>query len=92
VDGGFAAGLLPHLPDPGRGLTELARVIRLGGRLAVFHPSGRAARHGRRPRDEDLLAPDRLRRLLRRTCWRLDRYDDGRDRFLAVTERVSPSP
>jgi SAM-dependent methyltransferase len=53
VDGAFAAGLLPHLPDPGLGLTELARVTVPDGRLVLFHPSGRAAlaaRHGRRPR------------------------------------------
>ncbi|HEX8133624.1 MAG TPA: class I SAM-dependent methyltransferase, partial [Actinomycetes bacterium] len=40
VDAAFAAGLLPHLPDPDGGLTELARVTRPGGRLALFHPSG----------------------------------------------------
>ena len=95
VDGGFAAGLLPHLPDPGLGLAELARVIAPGGRLVLFHPSGRAAlaaRHGRRLREDDLLAPDPLRRLLQRTGWWLARYDDGPDRFLAVAERVSPWP
>ncbi|MET0490635.1 MAG: methyltransferase domain-containing protein [Acidimicrobiales bacterium] len=95
VDGGFAAGLLPHLPDPGQGLAELARVIALGGRLVLFHPSGRAAlaaRHGRRLREDDLLAPDPLRHRLQRTGWWLARYDDGPDRFLAVAERVSPRP
>jgi SAM-dependent methyltransferase len=95
IDGGFAAGLLPHLPDPGLGLAELARVIAPGGRLVLFHPGGRAAlaaRHGRRLREDDLLAPDPLSRLLQRTGWRLARHDDGPDRFLAVAERFSPSP
>jgi SAM-dependent methyltransferase len=88
-------GLLPHLPDPGLGLAELARVIAPGGRLVLFHPSGRAAltaRHGRHLRQDDLLAPDPLRRLLQRTGWWLARYDDGPDRFLAVAERASPWP
>jgi ubiquinone/menaquinone biosynthesis C-methylase UbiE len=40
VDAIFAAGLLPHLPDPVAGLAELARVTRPGGRLALFHPIG----------------------------------------------------
>jgi SAM-dependent methyltransferase len=91
VDAAFAAGLLPHLPDPGDGLTELARVTRPGGRLGLFHPSGRAAlaaRQGRRLRDDDTLAHANLHRLLERTGWRLDRYDDAPDRFLAVAERT----
>ena len=93
--GAFAAGLLPHLPDPGDGRAELARVVPPGGRLVLVHPRGRAAlaaRHGRRPRDDDLLASDPLRRLLDRTGWWLARYDDGPDRFLTVAERVSPRP
>jgi hypothetical protein len=91
----LAAGLLPHLPDPDGGLTELARVTRPGGRLALFHPSGRAAlaaRQGRRLREDDTLAHANLRRLLERTGWRLDRYDDGPDRFLAVAERTPRPP
>jgi hypothetical protein len=47
---------------------------------------------GRRLREDDLLAPDPLRRLLQRTGWWLARHDDGPDRFLAVAERVSPWP
>jgi SAM-dependent methyltransferase len=91
VDAVFAAGLLRHLPDAGDGLAELARVTRAGGWLGLFHPSGRAAlaaRQGRRLRDDDQLAHAQLRPLLERTGWRLDRYDDAADRFLAVAERA----
>jgi SAM-dependent methyltransferase len=91
VDAVLAAGLLRHLPDAGDALTELARVTRAGGRLGLFHPSGRAAlaaRQGRRLRDDDQLAHANLRPLLERTGWRLDRYDDAADRFLAIAERT----
>jgi SAM-dependent methyltransferase len=91
ADAVFAAGLLRHLPDAGDGLAELARVTRAGGRLGLFHPSGRAAlaaRQGRRLRDDDQLAHANLGPLLDRTGWRLDRYDDAADRFLAVAERT----
>nr|BFE65680.1 hypothetical protein GCM10020063_102060 [Dactylosporangium thailandense] len=52
LDAIFAAGLVTHLPDATEGLRELARAVRPGGRLVLFHPSGRArlaARHGRTP-------------------------------------------
>ncbi len=86
----FAAGLVPHLDDPVAGLAELARAVRSGGRLAVFHPLGRAAlaaRHGHAPSDDDVLAPARLGLLMGRAGWRLDRLDDGPDRYLAVASR-----
>jgi SAM-dependent methyltransferase len=91
VDAVFAAGLLPHLPDPGAGLVELARVTVAGGRLAVFHPVGRAAlraRHGRPPTDHDPLDPDRLSPLLAATGWRAISIEDGEDRYLALAERA----
>ena len=54
------------------------------------HPGGRAAlatRHGRRVRDDDLLAEPSPRAVLARTGWRLERYYDGPDRFLALAVR-----
>ena len=90
VDAVFAAGLIGHLPDVIPGLSELARVTVDGGRLCLFHPSGRAALAGRRGRT---LAPDEplahgpLSDALRRSGWRLDVYDDPPHRFLALATR-----
>ncbi|MFE2056940.1 class I SAM-dependent methyltransferase [Streptomyces sp. NPDC059446] len=91
LDGVFAAGLISHLPHPVRGLTELARVVRRGGRLALFHPVGRAAlaaRHGRDLSDDDLRAEHRLAPLLADAGWRLDAYTDEDSRFLALAVRT----
>ena len=91
VDVIFAAGLVQHLPDPEAGLAELARVTRLGGRLIIFHPSGRAAlaaRHGRSLRPDEPLAHDRLTRLLHDAGWALQRYDDPPHRFFAYADRA----
>ncbi|MFD0337341.1 class I SAM-dependent methyltransferase [Streptomyces sp. NPDC127117] len=92
LDAVFAAGLISHLSRPGPDLAELARVVRPGGRLALFHPIGRAAlaaRHGRRITDDDLRAEPNLRPLLARSGWRLDAYTDEDDRFLALAVRTS---
>lgn len=91
IDVVFAAGLVQHLPDPRAGLAELARVTRPGGRLIIFHPSGRAAlaaRHGRTLRDDEPLAPHQLRHLLDGSGWSLVRYDDPPHRFYALAERA----
>ncbi|MFJ8853022.1 class I SAM-dependent methyltransferase [Streptomyces sp. NPDC102437] len=92
LDAVFAAGLISHLSRPGPDLAELARVVRPGGRLALFHPIGRAAlaaRHGRRITDDDVRAEPNLRPLLARSGWRLDQYTDGDDRFLALAVRTA---
>ncbi|MCZ7415644.1 class I SAM-dependent methyltransferase [Streptomyces sp. WMMC897] len=87
----FAAGLLTHLPDPGAGMSELARVTEPGGLLALFHPLGRAAlaaRHGRTLSPDDLRAEPALRPLLAGAGWDLTSYVDEEHRFLALAVRV----
>lgn len=90
LDAVFGAGLISHLPDPAENLRELARVVRPGGVLALFHPIGRAAlaaRQGRRITPEDLRAAPNLRPLLAGSGWRMTSYADEDARFLALAVR-----
>jgi ubiquinone/menaquinone biosynthesis C-methylase UbiE len=90
LDAVFAAGLVHHLPDPATGLRELARVTRPGGRLALFHPLGRAAlaaRRGHELRADDVRAQPRLGRLLDGAGWQLSLLDDSDERYLAIAVR-----
>ncbi|MFD3545171.1 class I SAM-dependent methyltransferase [Streptomyces sp. NPDC058655] len=90
LDAVFAAGLIAHLPDPGANLRELARVVRPGGGLALFHPIGRAAlaaRHGRELTAQDLRAEANLRPLLAGSGWDMASYADEDARFLALAVR-----
>ncbi|WP_079404139.1 class I SAM-dependent methyltransferase [Streptomyces sp. 3211] len=90
LDAVFAAGLIAHLPDPAANLRELARVVRPGGRLALFHPIGRAAlaaRHGRELTADDMRAEHNLRPLLSGSGWQMTSYADEDDRFLVLAVR-----
>ncbi|WP_405875330.1 MULTISPECIES: methyltransferase domain-containing protein [unclassified Streptomyces] len=90
VDAVFAAGLIAHLPQPAENLRELARVVRPGGQLALFHPIGRtalAARQGRRITPDDLRAEPNLRPLMAGSGWRMTSYVDEDARFLALAVR-----
>jgi SAM-dependent methyltransferase len=87
LDAVFAAGLVSHLTDPVAGLAELARVCRPGGRLALFHPIGRAAlarRHGRDPSADDVRSPARIAAVLAEAGWHLGSVDDGDHRYLVL--------
>lgn len=91
LDAVFAAGLIAHLPRPAENLRELARVVRPGGVLALFHPIGRAAlaaRQGRQITPDDLRAESNLRPLLAASGWRMTSYVDRDDRFLALAVRA----
>jgi SAM-dependent methyltransferase len=95
LDAVFGAGLIAHLPEPEENLRELARAVRPGGRLALFHPVGRAAlaaRHGRRITPDDLRAEPNLRPLLTRSGWTMTSYVDEDDRFLALAVRQETGP
>ncbi|MEX0170032.1 class I SAM-dependent methyltransferase [Streptomyces sp. LMG1-1-1.1] len=90
LDAVFGAGLVSHLADPVADLRELARVVRPGGRLALFHPIGRAAlaaRHGRQITPDDLRAEPQLRPVLAEAGWRLVSYVDEDARYLALAVR-----
>jgi SAM-dependent methyltransferase len=90
MDAVFASGLIAHLPNPADDLRELARVVRPGGRLALFHPIGRAAlavRQKRRLTPDDLRAEPNLGPLLAASGWRLVSYADEEARFLALAAR-----
>ncbi|MGW5173624.1 class I SAM-dependent methyltransferase [Streptomyces sp. NPDC004082] len=90
LDAVFGAGLVSHLPDPVENLRELARVVRPGGLLALFHPIGRAAlaaRQGRQITPDDLRAEGNLRSLLAGSGWRMTSYVDEDARFLALAVR-----
>ncbi|GAP49193.1 methyltransferase [Streptomyces azureus] len=90
LDAVFGAGLISHLPSPAENLRELARVVRPGGVLALFHPIGRAAlaaRHGRPLTPDDLRAEPNLRPLLAGSGWRMASYVDEDSRFLALAVR-----
>ncbi|WP_432182168.1 class I SAM-dependent methyltransferase [Streptomyces sp. NBC_00063] len=90
LDAVFGSGLVAHLPRPQENLRELARVVRPGGLLALFHPIGRAAlaaRQGRELTPDDLRAEPNLRSLLAGSGWRMTSYVDEDARFLALAER-----
>jgi ubiquinone/menaquinone biosynthesis C-methylase UbiE len=90
LDAVFGAGLIAHLPNPAENLRELARVVRTGGTLALFHPIGRAAlaaRQGRRITPDDLRAEANLRPLLAASGWDMTSYVDEDARFLALAAR-----
>ncbi|MFE6096204.1 class I SAM-dependent methyltransferase [Streptomyces massasporeus] len=90
LDAVFGAGLISHLGNPAENLRELARVVRPGGVLALFHPIGRAAlaaRHGRPLTPDDLRAEPNLRPLLSGSGWRPTSYVDEDSRFLALAVR-----
>jgi SAM-dependent methyltransferase len=92
VDALFAAGLLGHLADIDAALREFARVTRVSGTLTLFHPLTRqalAARRGRVLREDDPLLEVALRAALDRTGWKLERYDDGVDRFYVRARRAA---
>ncbi|MEU6217629.1 class I SAM-dependent methyltransferase [Streptomyces sp. NPDC047022] len=92
LDAVFAGGLIAHLPHPAANLRELARVVRPGGLLALFHPIGRAAlaaRQGRQITPDDLRDEANLGPLLAGAGWRMTSYVDEDARFLALAVRES---
>jgi SAM-dependent methyltransferase len=94
-DGVLAAGLITHLADPRDWLRAVAELTRVGGRLSLFHPVGRAVladRHGHALRADDIRAPRNVAIALESTGWKLVEVDDSESRYLAVARRVNRDP
>jgi SAM-dependent methyltransferase len=92
VDLVFAAGILGHVPDPRALLRALAETVSVDGKLAVFHPIGRAAlaaRHQRTLEPTELLDPSVLPGVLAECGWTAQHIDDGDERYLAIATRRS---
>ncbi|WP_169949799.1 class I SAM-dependent methyltransferase [Microbispora sp. H11081] len=90
ADGVLASGLISHVLRPVALLSELARVTRPGGKLALFHPVGRAvlaARRGRALTSDDIRARHNIRPLLDSAGWTLVAIDDTDERYLALARR-----
>jgi SAM-dependent methyltransferase len=90
VDAIFAAGLVAHVPDPEGLLRSLVEWMRPGGRIALFHPIGRAALAARQHRQlsaGDTLDPVNVGRMLVDAGWTPELVDDSDDRYLAVARR-----
>ncbi|MCU1346568.1 MAG: methyltransferase [Acidimicrobiia bacterium] len=86
----LAAGYLTHVGNMGQALLELARLTVVGGRLAVFHPIGRAAlaaRHGHPLSEHDPLDPRQFGPGLNAAGWRLESAHDESDYYLVIAER-----
>lgn len=95
ADAVFAAGLFGHVVDPAAVLGELARTVRPGGVLGLFHPVGRAAlaqRHGRALSPDDRLDARNLPGVLARAGWELEELEDGSTRFWARARRAGEAP
>ena len=91
VDAVLAAGLISHLTEPLDTLAGIARICRSGGRLAIFHPLGRAAlaaRHGRTLSGDELHAPANIGPALASVGWSVDLIDDAPDRYLVLATRA----
>ncbi|MFI6345617.1 class I SAM-dependent methyltransferase [Streptomyces sp. NPDC050560] len=91
LDAVFAAGLISHMAAPEENLRELARTVRPGGRLALFHPIGRAAlaaRQGRQITPDDARAEQNIGPLLAGSGWRMTSYTDEDARYLVLATRA----
>ena len=83
----------PHFHDQRRATREMARVLRIGGRLVICHTRNRHAinqchhSHGGVIGGHELPDPDGMRAFLADAGLRLDVLNDGEERYLVVAEK-----
>lgn len=91
VDAIFMNAVFPNIADKSKALDNVARMLRVGGRLIISHPEGREfvdRLHEVLPFPLDSLPNfPHLRRLLQGLHLRIDRYVDRQDLYLAVMKK-----
>jgi len=89
---------LPHFPDPGAALVELARVLVPGGSLWVCHLASRErvnalhASFGGPVADHRIPDDGTMRRLAAAAGLRLESIADGEDGYLLHARKPEPAP
>jgi ubiquinone/menaquinone biosynthesis C-methylase UbiE len=95
LDAAFMNAVFPNIADKPSALANISRMLRVGGRLIISHPEGRAFVDRLRevlpfPLDPLPFFPE-LRRLIQGLPLRIRRYADQKDLYLVVLEKIPRS-
>jgi ubiquinone/menaquinone biosynthesis C-methylase UbiE len=97
MDLAICNSVFPHFDDKVGALKEIARVLRINGRLVICHTMSRKMINQLHRSIggvvADALLPDefRLKELMKQADLRVTRFEDGPGRYLVIAEKSTPN-